>query len=287
MQFSFNRVMLLIRKQFAENIQLYFFSLLIIAGVIFLFSLGDVRGENGFTLRDQAVFLTSGLVLSGSVFTTTIFNQFSNKIKGVQSLMLPASVLEKLVTAIIFSIILFPLAYTIFVYPVLYVVHIIDLNQGHLNELNGFHNIHMMQYLFVEFLVLQPVVLLCSLMFKRYTTIKTVVFIGTVFFGMMFVSPFITQNIIKSSRPKYLKIKDITYDSQERIIETSYHTEVNYTSYLYSTPFSGIAFSKPDYDGILSVKLPEKQDLLFDLLMCLSIFFLYAVTWFKLKEIEL
>jgi len=287
MEFSFSRVWLLIKKQISENRQLYFFSLLIIAGVMLVVFFGDVRSQAGLTPREQGNFFLTGLVLIGSVFTSTIFNQFSNKIKGVQNLVLPASALEKLTAAIIFSVILFPIAYFLFVYPVLYAVHIIDLNLGHLNEFYVFNIPNELQYMLTTFIFLQPVVLICPLMFKRYTTIKTVVLIGTIFFGMMFASPFITQSFIKNDHPKYIRVKDVQYDKDDYIIKTSYRTEANSTTFLYSTAFSGMRFTTPDYTRILWVQLPEKQSLIFELLMFISIPFLYIISWFKIREIEL
>lgn len=85
MQFSIYRVWLLIKKQWAENRQLYLLGLLATAGVMGIAFLFHMSEDKGLDYNAQRAVLIAGAGVGGAIFTSTILSRFNDKLKGIQA----------------------------------------------------------------------------------------------------------------------------------------------------------------------------------------------------------
>ena len=118
--FSFTRWRLLVAKQWTENRRRYLLSLLAIGGLLaaweaFLIAVIPYAPLEPFM---QFATYTVGLFFTGCFFASTLFSELGNKKQALPWLSLPASHLEKLLCAILFSVVLFYGAYTAVFYLV-------------------------------------------------------------------------------------------------------------------------------------------------------------------------
>lgn len=298
MQFSLHRVWLLCRKQWAENKQLYILGVLATAGImsaVLIFNLVDKRGIS-FTTQKLIIF--TGLIVSGAVFTSTILSQFNEKVKGIQALVLPASTIEKLTAAIIYSLIVFPIIYLVVVYPLVMITHYIDTDiLGRFNSPYAFDMDREFKDFVVIFILLQTVMLFGSVLFRRYIFIKTAILTIVIFFGLNIINPFILQQILdtKKGAPVKVTVKELIYSDDNKLINTQNVPQKITKGILYATPyqeltvaynwhtkyFKGVAYSNSN------VTVATNYSNLFYMLLYLSIPLLWVITWFRLKEKEL
>ena len=143
----------------------------------------------------QEVTFFFSLFLVGPFFASQFFSDLGSKTKGTNYLMVPASVLEKLLCGLLYSTILFFIVFTLAFYLVDVLVVLIAnafhpsyngvttqegiafkahvANVFNMRELP--QNNHLSYYFLVVFLTLQSVALLGSVYFSRYSYIKTVI----------------------------------------------------------------------------------------------------------------
>ncbi|ANI89155.1 hypothetical protein A9P82_07540 [Arachidicoccus ginsenosidimutans] len=113
-RFSFKRLLLLIQKQFSENVKLYLYGTLALLGllaiVMFLWVLFGGNSYSGNTLFE---FYLMGLFILGAIFASFSFSMLSSKDKGIYWLTLPASHGEKLACALFYNVLVFTVVYTL------------------------------------------------------------------------------------------------------------------------------------------------------------------------------
>lgn len=303
MQFSIYRVWLLSKKQWAENQQLYLLGLLATAGIMAAAFLFHSIQPEGLNYNNQQTILLAGAGIAGAIFSSTILSKFTDKIKGIQALTLPASALEKLITALIFSLLIFPLAYLLVTYPVLVLMHYID-NEfiGHTSRLYTPTLGGDFSKTMVPFLIIQAMVLLCSVMFKRYTIIKTVVLVFVVFFGVILINPPIANHMldVKTISHRKINIRQILYNAAgNRLKDTVGVVSVNSPALLSTSPYDDATIYLKDnvytanfsltepHTIVMSLAVSDTAKLIFKLLAFLAIPFLWLVTWLRLKETQL
>lgn len=298
MEFSTHRIWLLVRKQWAENQQLYILGMLALAGIIAALIIYNISTLEGFSKRSQESLFFLSMIVAGSIFATTILSQFNTKHAGIQALMLPASTFEKFVVAAIYSIIVFPVCFIVIVYPLITIGHYID------HELVGSNNIlYTVNWdleestLIFVFLMLQSVALFCSVLFKRYVFIKSAILVIVVFFGVIISNPFIARNIvtIDMGKPVIANITETFYDVNHNIVGHKVVKEPTWTRIRSAIPYSGMEinnwFVKQKYNGVnyisYGMEVRNKYNAVFYALLVISIPFLWLITWFRLKEKEL
>lgn len=300
MQFSIHRVWLLCRKQWAENTQLYILGILATAGImaaILIFNLFNVRG---IPLTTQQIIFFLGLIISGAVFTSTILSQFNEKVKGIQALTLPASTLEKLTTAIIYGLIIFPIAYLIVVYPFIAIAHYIDVHTlGRFNSLYTFKsdNNNNAIELGSAFIITQAIMLLGSVAFKRYIFIKTTILTIVIAVGITLLNPYIVEKTVdvKRAAPKNITVKELLYSGDNKLLNTENAPRKVNINFEYSTPYKDLTISyswrSKIYNGITyssgNVMVANPYNNIFYILLYLAIPFLWIITWFRLREKQL
>ncbi|OQP55969.1 hypothetical protein A4H97_20495 [Niastella yeongjuensis] len=204
--FDLKRWFLYLGKHWNENKRRYLLSLAAIGGLLVLWCsfLMIVNPENPMGLRIQVVTYYAGLFLTGCLFASTIFNDLSEAPKGIHFLLTPASALEKLLTTIVFGVILFFISYTL----VFYVFDVIMLKVSNGVMASWLEQHHkaarppqdllnvfvpddsakeFLFYIMLIFFAVQSIFLLGSVYFVKFQYIKTlvsglVVFLILVFF---------------------------------------------------------------------------------------------------------
>src|SRR5690606_24185927 len=191
--FSFSRLGRLITKQWVENARLYLFSslaLLGMMGLVFLFWINN----NRFLAEDTAyiIFLV-GPYITGAVFASMAFGMMGEKPKASYWLSFPASHLEKLISVIFYTTIVFVVVYSacflivksladVYIYSLIekfpdkYQYRRVDLS-------GGFGRVFWPSV--YGFFAVQAFYLLGSVYFSRYSFVITTV-IGTVLVFLYF-----------------------------------------------------------------------------------------------------
>lgn len=205
--FDFNRWLLYLGKHWNENKRKYMLSLGAIGGLMVLwFSfLMIVNPRNALGGNMQLVTYFVGLFLTGCLYASLIFSELSEGPKAMHYLLIPASLLEKLLSAILYGIILFFVTYTLVFYAVdIIMVKIANgvaqavMEREHstfnhpIEVVNVFmtpdrNGVNLNFYLLLIYFGIQSIFLLGSIYFVKYHYIKTlvsglIVFLVLVFF---------------------------------------------------------------------------------------------------------
>jgi hypothetical protein len=204
--FDLKRWSLYLGKHWNENKRRYLLSLAAIGGLLILwYSFLMIVNQHQYIGKPmQGVTYFAGLFITGCLFASLLFNDLSDGPKAINYLLTPASALEKLLTAIVFGVILFFISYTIVYYAIDTVMVKLSNNavtawlerehkapQPPGEVLNVFSPMErgddLFYYFFIIFFTVQSIFLLGSVYFVKYQYIKTlisglVVFLFLVFF---------------------------------------------------------------------------------------------------------
>lgn len=139
---KWSSVQLLISRQFKEHVRLYLIALVLLFGLLSFMFLLIHNWRDSFTgAVENGVFLI-GLFLAGGLFTNSMFKEFSTPSEGIWMLNLPATQIEKVVSAVVLSAFIFLIIYV----GIFSLVDGIYLNltgqpQGGISRMfsNGFH----------------------------------------------------------------------------------------------------------------------------------------------------
>lgn len=126
--FNLRRFGLLFIKHTAEHIRTYLMSLAVLAGVAllggsFIFFIIPSPPDPGF----QTACFVMLLLISGTLFTSTIFSDYGSKTKAIPAITLPASAFEKYLVGWLYSYPIFIVIYT----GVFFLILSILANMGH------------------------------------------------------------------------------------------------------------------------------------------------------------
>lgn len=173
--FSFSRLWLLIKKQLFDNARLYTLSLAALAGVLILvFVCWGIFNGPRYDEEDTHVIFLLFLFPVGLIFASTTFNFLGDKAKGTYWLTVPATHMEKLITGIVYSMIIFLLIYIgVFVVIQRFTLFLISLNPANIIQDNRdfWKEIRIAAFFFIA---LQSAFILGSVYFTRYAFIKTI-----------------------------------------------------------------------------------------------------------------
>ncbi len=112
--FNYTRFSLLVKRQWVENKKLFLMASFALWGLgVIYYSLG-INWEMGH-ISDavQPMYFIGSLFIGGTFFTNYIFKDFSDKNASTNFLLIPASHLEKLLSACLYSFIVFPTVFLI------------------------------------------------------------------------------------------------------------------------------------------------------------------------------
>jgi hypothetical protein len=203
--FDLNRWLLYIGKHWNENKKKYLLSLGAIGGLLVLWYsfLMMVNADHPLSGEIQVITYYVGLFLTGCLYASLIFSELSDGPKGIQYLLLPVSILEKLLTALLYGVILYFICYTIIYYIV--DIPFVKLSNSILKTVaeqehktsfsiqevaNVFVSWKDGDNVFVYFLLayfsIQSIFLLGSVYFVRFQYIKTLVWGLVVFLFLVF-----------------------------------------------------------------------------------------------------
>lgn len=203
--FSFSRLVQLIKKQWIENARLYIFSVLALLGLlglVFLFWIttsGDQYQEDG-----AYIIFIGGLFIAGTVFASMSFSMLGDKAKGTYWLGFPASHLEKLLCMIFYCAIVFTIVYVGCFFAVksiafAYVRQIVadapaqySLRKIDWSDPKGF--IQVMKVFGFGFFAVQAFYLLGSVYFSRYSFILTTVIGAAMMFAFGLYLTYLVNN---------------------------------------------------------------------------------------------
>jgi hypothetical protein len=230
--FSFRRLLLLIKKQAAENLRLYLlssFALLLVLSLVFIFA----RYVGYPHYAEETIYITYifGLIIAGAVFASFSFQQLSSKDKATYFLSFPASISEKLSSALFFNLVVFPITYSVIFYIVQSIywsyIHTLHDQYVQISYINweqprGFMEVF--PYFFYVFFAVQAFYILGSAYFTRFGFIKTTIT------GIIIVFLFIwyLNAVIRGNFPGFnptLTITQFEPTGQRKIFELSDFTK--------------------------------------------------------------
>jgi hypothetical protein len=198
--FNPTRFWRLFSKHTAENYSTYLMSMSVLGGVMLLggaFIIFLIPGpmDAGF----QSVVFTMLMLISGTIFSSTVFSDLGDKRKAIPALTLPATQLEKFLVGWVYAYPIFVLVYTGIFYLVLLGLTSLKHWPGHHTEVLTIfqYRIYMMLILFS---FLQSVTLFGAVFFEKLHFIKKAFcfFIGYavfILFNTLYLKLYIGQYI--------------------------------------------------------------------------------------------
>lgn len=197
--FSVNRFSLLIAQHWAENKKRYALSILAIAGLLIAWFICGmlIEDENPMSGGAQEMIFFLMLFATGTFYAGYYFRDLSSRDKGSNFMLVPASVFEKFLCALLYTVVLFFLSYTVIFYLVDLCMVSLSNNIHNVKETGNatvanifetvlirFRDESTVRSLFL-FFVIQSLFLLGSVYFRKYTFLKTAV-IGFALFFVIF-----------------------------------------------------------------------------------------------------
>jgi hypothetical protein len=270
--FSLNRWLLYIGKHWNENKKRYLMSLGAVGGLLVLWYsfVMIVDKSNPLIMNMQAITYFVGLFLTGCLFASMQFNDLGDGPKGISFLLLPASLFEKLLTALLFSVVLYFICYTAVYYVVDFIMVKVSnsimlaryeetgsgnyVPQEIINVfISPFSPVNLFFYVLIIYFSIQSIFLLGSVYFAKYSYIKTLIWGLIVFLVLVFWE----HKIVESFMP---------------------HGS-------FFQPFTKYRVTENGKD--LMIRLPEwSSSILLFLMMYTLPPILWIVTYFRLKEKE-
>jgi hypothetical protein len=171
--FSLQRFLRLFIKHTAEHYRTYIMSTAVLVGVLFfgggfIFVLMPQPPDTGF---QNACFVML-MLLSGTIFTSTIFSDFGEKNKAAAAIILPATALEKFLTGWLYSYLIFMLTYTAVFFIALYGLSSLRSWGDRTFIISGLGK-EVVVTAFILYSFLHAIALLGAIGFKRLHFIKT------------------------------------------------------------------------------------------------------------------
>jgi hypothetical protein len=205
--FSMKRFSRLFVKQTTEHYRTYLMSAAVLAGVMLLGGsfIFFVIPEPPDTGMQTAMFVIL-MLIAGTIFTSTVFNNFGDKSQSIASITLPATAFEKFLTGWLYSFIIFMLVYSCLFYGVL-------AGLGHTKHWGANQHFIMLSFrrndifmLMVMYSILHSISIFGAIFFKKLQFIKTgfVFFIGYSFImvlNTLFLKSITGLNVAKLALP--------------------------------------------------------------------------------------
>jgi hypothetical protein len=237
--FSFYRLGLLIRKQWADRGRLYLLIMGAITGLLALsFFLWGVNSGKTLYIEPLYIVLFVGLFLGGFIVAGMAFSDLSQRTTGIYYLGVPATHLEKLVCSILYAQVFFAGVYLcvffllkaitygiVAMHPQYEIRHVVDDNGGLENFQRGYY------FAIRIFAAVQTFYLLGSVYFERFAFVKTTVA------GVLTIVAFVlfVQYVIIPISPD-----NVSYRAHEGILGAFEMQGAHGETYVYTFP-SGVS----------------------------------------------
>lgn len=194
----------LIQRQYEENGRIYGIGAIVLFMTLLFMFLIVHQWQDSFSGAVQNGVFVIGLFISGAIFTNSVFGELSNPQSAMWLLSVPTTHAEKVITAVILSVPFFLITYLGIFYlaDLIYLEFVATLNPPDILNL-GRNNFY--QFIFL-YLTLNGFILLCSVVFNRFSLIKTIltailIFIFINFLNSFMLSIFLPEVEIVSSTP--------------------------------------------------------------------------------------
>ncbi len=238
-------------KQLAEHYKTYLMALSVLVGVMLVGgSFFVYLIPSPLDIGTQVILFTGLYMLAGTIFTSTIFADVSDRKKAVGYLTLPATHFEKFLVGWLFSFAIFTVVYTVSFYCILMILlNLRHWPHQHIYVLNVFA--YPYGSIFLVFMLLHSITICGSLFFEKLHFIKT---------GFSFFIAVILLSLLNTSLLEALIGRDI------------------YTA----TPFSGIRFGENGKDYGVSASTVFEPMVAY-IIFAVSIVF-WVAAYYRLKE---
>jgi hypothetical protein len=249
-------------------------SVLVALYIIFHFLTTDRTHLIAFHYR-QLIY-SIGLSGSGTIFANFLWRDFSTKGQSINFLLLPATSFEKLLAAIFYTSIVFPAVYisVFFVLDYIYIqaiqsIVIVKIDEWDLRLLSLKDSHSTVLRNTILFLMIQPIALMSSLLFERFSYIKTTLLLLIIFFALVFLFNNIREGILTDTI------------GNRKLIESPF----NFTRIDVQNANNNLPVTENIVD---TVRLPSSLSYIINLTLTLgSILFFTFITFLKLKEKEI
>jgi hypothetical protein len=194
--FSFSRFKLLVLMHWAHNKKRYGLSLLALIGLLIirflLFLLIGIDDDKSGDVQKTTYFLS--LFVVGTLYASQYFSDLGSRAKASNFLLVPASAFEKVLCALMYTVVLFMVVLTA-AYYLIDIMMVAVLKQIVTTEEAGVENVFQVGFFIFRnnlvingmlfFLAIQSAFLLGSVYFKKYSFLKTII-IGFVAYFFLF-----------------------------------------------------------------------------------------------------
>lgn len=166
------------KKHIVDNYRLYLMSLFVLCVVILVVMVLTLSGGSGVRMTDGNPFYLLLLFFTGLIFAGYSFTQLSDKPRGMDFLLLPASHFEKFLATLLITTVGFMLVYhLVFIISVLLAGVILSLRH---TTFDAYDWLHSFRKSFVVALhiwfVAHAVIMLGAIYFKKFNIIKTLAY---------------------------------------------------------------------------------------------------------------
>lgn len=163
--FSIKRILLLMQKTAFENAKFTLIGMTSIFGFFSIILFFNAL-SGGDSWQDMHSFYVAGFIISGIIISGMAFTSFRSKEKTMGYLMLPASTLEKLISELLMTTVVFAIAYTIIFYVFNLLVFVIGAQFNIQTEIISLLDMNILNG-FMYYVIFQSIFLAGSATFKK------------------------------------------------------------------------------------------------------------------------
>lgn len=175
--FDIGRFNLLLRRQFTENRKSLMWEAISIFGVFMLLFVFAGGNSSGYTTKEQWNLYAITLIFTG-IYNTKLLTKLRPDGQGLHQITLPASQLEKLLSVLVYSAVVFPLLYSIVFFASNYLTYFIfhRFEWMHMELLTFDFTSNMMPFSTAIWgmIILNAIFILGALWFKKHYFLKTI-----------------------------------------------------------------------------------------------------------------
>lgn len=204
---SSSTLSILVQRQFTEHKKIYGIGILVLFALLIFMFLVVHQWQDSFSGAVQNGVFIIGLFISGVVFSSTMFGELSSPKSSIWLLSIPSTHAEKVLLSIFLSVPCF-LATYLLVFYLADILYLYVINTGGNSTLldltkNNFY------HFFFQYLVVNGLILLGSILFNRHSLIKTVLVCILLFASINYVNNGLLSILI----PEASVVSSLVFDS--------------------------------------------------------------------------
>jgi hypothetical protein len=173
--FSFKRFGMLFKKHTVENYRSYAMALFVLVGIMTaVIGIANYKTRVPMDIKMQMAYFIGFFLAAGALFTSSIFNNLSDKRRTIASLTLPASSFEKFLVGWIYSFILFQIVFIAVYYTIIStIVALGHWPAGTAPILDVFSTEYRIYTSYIGYAFLHGILIYGAIYFKKMHFIKT------------------------------------------------------------------------------------------------------------------